>query len=242
MEGIILPSRHGATETPQLTDKPNGSVKRPRLASFSQTRDSSISWGRRHHHGSWLHALGCAAIMLLCPCLVIFLRVALSSFHGSLSAAYNALLDFGPANFFLLYAPRPDSKVTLGYGAWILLQVALYQFLPSKLNTGQLTPAGNLLKYRTNGLLAWIITHVLFLTLAVFGFLDPAILARHWEPLLVTANIAGFLLTGLAYAKAHLSPTHEKDRKFSGGCPRDEGSYGMLTCDRFYHVRLVHGN
>jgi hypothetical protein len=46
----------------------------------------------------------------------------------------------------------------------------------------------------------------------------------------------------LAYAKAHLSPTHEKDRKFSGGCPRDEGSYGMLTCDRFYHVRLVHGN
>jgi 7-dehydrocholesterol reductase len=74
-------------------------------------------------------------------------------------------------------------------------------------------------------LLAWIITHVLFLTLAVFGFLDPAILARHWEPLLVTANTAGFLLTGLAYAKAHLSPTHEKDRKFSGGCPRDEGSY-----------------
>jgi 7-dehydrocholesterol reductase len=131
-------------------------------------------------------------------------------------AAYNVLLDFGPTNFFLLYGPRPDFKVTLGYGAWIVFQITLYQFLPSKLSTGQLTPAGNLLNYRTNGLLAWIITHFLFVTLAASGLLDPAIIVRHWEPLLVTANITGFLLTGLVYAKAHLSPTHEKDRKFSG--------------------------
>ncbi|PMD25796.1 ERG4/ERG24 ergosterol biosynthesis protein [Hyaloscypha hepaticicola] len=131
-------------------------------------------------------------------------------------AAYNVLLNLGPINFFVLYGPRSSTKVSLGYGAWILFQIALYQFLPSKLSTGQLTPAGNLLKYRTNGLLAWIVTHVLFVALAVSGLMDPAILARHWEPLLVTTNIAGFLLTGLVYAKAHLSPTHEKDRKFSG--------------------------
>jgi 7-dehydrocholesterol reductase len=154
--------------------------------------------------------------MLLCPCLVIFLWISLSSFGGSLTAAYNILLEFGPVNFFLLYAPRSDFKATLGYGVWILFQAALYQFLPSGLSTGQLTPAGNLLKYRTNGLLAWIITHLLFVTLAIFGYLDPAILAKHWEPLLVAANVFGFLLTGLAYAKARLSPTHEKDRKFSG--------------------------
>jgi hypothetical protein len=232
MEAIILPSHHGATDT---SDKPNGSVKRPRLASFSQTRDSSISWGRRHHYGSWLHALGCASIMLLCPLLVMFLWISLSDFGGSLMVAYNVLLDFGPTNFFLLNGPRSDFKVTLGYGAWIVFQISLYQFLPSKLSTGQLTPAGNLLNYRTNGLLAWVITHVLFVTLAASGVLDPAIIARHWEPLLVTANIAGFLLTGLVYAKAHLSPTHEKDRKFSGEQPRagrgtDADMWQVLSC------------
>jgi 7-dehydrocholesterol reductase len=147
------------------------------------------------------------------------LWISLSSFEGSLTAAYDILLEFGLVNFFLLYAPKPDFKVGLGYGAWILVQAALYQFLPSKVSSGQLTPAGNLLNYRTNGLLAWIITHVLFVMLAISGYLDPAILAKHWEPLLVAANVFGFLLTGLAYAKAHLSPTHEKDRKFSGEWP-----------------------
>jgi 7-dehydrocholesterol reductase len=221
MEPIIFQSHHDASDTPLSPEKVNGPLHSPRLAAFSQTRDSSISWGRRHHHGSWLHALGCAGIMLLCPCLVIFLWISLSSFGGSLMAAYNVLLDLGPINFFLLYGPRSNAKVSLGYGAWILFQIALYQFLPSKLSTGQLTPAGNLLNYRTNGLLAWTVTHVLFVALAVSGLMDPAILARHWEPLLVTANIAGFLLTGFVYAKAHLSPTHEKDRKFSGKRHRD---------------------
>lgn len=217
MESIILPSPsyHAAVDPPQSP----GSAKRPRLASFSQSRDSSLSWGRRHHHGSWLHALGCASILLLCPCLVIFLWISLSSFGGSLTAAHDSLLESGPVKFFSIYAPRSDLKVSLGYGAWILFQAALYQFLPSKLSTGQLTPAGNLLNYYTNGFLAWITTHFLFVILAASGCVDLAILAHHWEPLLVSANVFGFLLTGLAYFKAHLSPTHEKDRKFSGEWP-----------------------
>jgi len=107
-------------------------------------------------------------------------------------------------------------EASVGYGIWILFQATLYQFLPSALSTGQLTPAGYLLKYRTNGLLAWCVTHALFLGFSVCGFLDPAILARNWEGLLVATNIFGFILTGVAYIKAHLSPSHEKDRKFSG--------------------------
>lgn len=218
MDPIILPSPslHGSIDTVQTHEKVNGSAHRPRLASFSTSRDSSISWGRRHHHGSWLHSLGCASIMLLCPCLVIFLWISLASFRGSLNAAYNLLWEIGPISFFSLYAPTPDLNASIGYGVWILFQVALYQFLPSKLSTGQLTPAGYLLNYRTNGLLAWCVTHLLFFGFSISGHINPAILARNWEGLLVTANVFGFLLTGVAYTKAHLSPTHEGDRKFSG--------------------------
>ena len=218
MEGPIIISSPSllAVSTPQTPEKNHGSPNRPRLASFSQTRDSSISWGRRSHHGSWLHSLGCASIMMLCPLLVLFLWISLSSFSGSLSAALDDLLLSGPVRFFSVYGPEPDFKGAIGYGIWILFQAGLYQFLPSKLSSGQLTPAGNLLKYRTNGLLAWIVTHGLFVTLAVSGHLDPAFLARNWEGLLVAANLFGFLLTGFVYAKAHLSPCHEHDRKFSG--------------------------
>lgn len=218
MQSIILPSpaNHGIVNTSHPPEKNKVGAKRARLASFSTTRDSTISWGRRHHHGSWLHALGCGMIMCLCPTLVIFLWISLSSFEGSLTAAYQTLVGFGPGTFYVYFAPRADLKVSLVYGAWILFQAALYQLLPSKLSYGQLTPAGNLLQYRTNGLLAWIITHVLFIALAASGHLDPAIIAQNWEPLLITSNVAGFLLTGFVYLKAHWSPTHDKDRKFSG--------------------------
>jgi 7-dehydrocholesterol reductase len=126
------------------------------------------------------------------------------------------MLAVGPTSFLQQFAPRPNLQVNIGYGAWLLFQAALYQFLPSVLSSGQLTPAGHLLKYRTNGLLAWVVTHVLFLVTSYLGLLDPAILARNWEALLVSVNFYGFLLSGVAYGKAHLMPTHVGDRKFSG--------------------------
>ncbi|KAG9230694.1 ergosterol biosynthesis ERG4/ERG24 [Amylocarpus encephaloides] len=130
--------------------------------------------------------------------------------------AWNHLREVGSINFFQTLAPRPSVEASMQYGAWLIFQAALYRWLPSVISTGQLTPAGNLLKYRTNGLLAWFVTHALFFGLSAFGTLDPAFLARNWEGLLVAANIWGFLLTGIAYIKAHVSPTHEQDRKFSG--------------------------
>jgi 7-dehydrocholesterol reductase len=153
--------------------------------------------------------------MLLCPCLVVFIWISLSSFNGSLTVMFNFISNYGWRSF-ALYAPQPSSKAALGYTAWVLFQAGLYQFLPSQLSTGQLTPAGNLLQYRTNGLLAWVVTHALFGGLVLFGNLDPAIIARNWEGLLVAANVAGFALSLVAYAKAHVSPTHGGDRKFSG--------------------------
>lgn len=219
MDPIILPSptHHAPKETPLYSDRTTG-LARPRLASFSTTRDSSISWGRRHHHGSWLHAMGCASVMTLCPLLVIFYWIALSSFHGSLFAAWQAMWAASPIRFFQIHGPRADYKVHYGYAGWLLYQAGLYQLLPGKLSVGQLTPAGHLLKYRTNGLFAWMLTHMLFGAWVLHGSVDPAIIARNWEPLLVTANVYGFLLSGFAYLKAHFSPSHEGDRKFSGEC------------------------
>lgn len=166
--------------------------------------------------------------MLLCPCLVIFIWISLSSFDGSVKASLDMMLSIGAVSFYSTYAPKPNITVALGYSLWIIFQAALYRFLPSKLSTGQLTPAGNLLKYRTNGLLAWVVTHSLFAAGALSGVIHPAILARHWEGLLISANVFGFILSGFVYLKAHLSPTHEGDRKFSGECSMEENG-DMLT-------------
>ncbi|KAG0646757.1 7-dehydrocholesterol reductase [Hyphodiscus hymeniophilus] len=216
MDPIILPSpnRHAPTEIPQSTEK-NG-LPIPQLASFFATHDSTVSWGRRGHHGSWKHALGCASIMILCPLLVVFYWVALASFQGSLLAAWQAMLTLGPISFFWSHAPRADYKVHLVYGSYMLCQAGLYHFLPGTWSIGQLTPAGHLLEYRTNGFFAWAFTHLLFGASVLQGCIDPAIIARNWEPLLATANICGLAVSLFVFIKAHLFPTHEGDRKFSG--------------------------
>jgi len=218
MEDIILPSliHHAPNEGSQSPTKTNEAAKRRRLSSFSPSCNSSISWGRRHHHATWLHALGSASIMVFCPLLTIFFWIALSLFHGSLTSTWHAMWAVGPVSFLWNHAPRKDVRVHVWYGVWLLFQAGLYQFLPGKLSFGQLTPAGNLLTYRTNGLFAWVLTHLLFASWTVHGCVDAAIFAKNWEGLLVSVNVYGFLLSGFAYIKAYVSPTLEGDRKFSG--------------------------
>jgi hypothetical protein len=118
MEPIILqsPNVHSVIEAidEQLPIKTGSS--RPRLRSFSSSRDETISWGRRAHHGSGLHALGCATIMILCPLLVIFYSATLEFFEGSMSDALQTLLNIGPFPFYRTYSPSPSFKVCIFSG------------------------------------------------------------------------------------------------------------------------------
>lgn len=188
---------------------------------LSTPGNPEVNWGRRAHHGTWIHFLVCATIMFTSPILVITYWVALSSFGGSLLETVSTAYNLGLVGFLSRYAPRPDSTTALYYSAWLLFQALLYRFLPSKFNYGQLTPAGHLLGYKTNGLLAWIITHALYVSSVALGYLDPAVIAVHWEGLLFAANVAGFILTTVAYIKALVAPDHPTDRKFSGSVVYD---------------------
>ena len=187
---------------------------------FSRLTDSSFpkkaTWGRSSAHRSWLHSLIAAAPVWLAPLLALSCFITLSQFDGSLSKFADAVLQEGFLPVLVKYGPRFSSKGTLGVACWISLQVALFQLLPGPINTGQRTPAGHLLAYRTNGLWAWIITHFLFATLCWFGVLDPGFVPRNWGGLVAAMNLAGFLISAFAYAKAYLMPTHSDDRKFTG--------------------------
>lgn len=216
MEDIIL-QRSG---TQPVSDEPltadahkGGSNFRTRLSSLKT--DPNLNWGRSHR-GSLSTSVHCASIMLLCPILVMFTWVALEEFGGSLFAALSQLLLKGPFEFAAQYAPSVSGKGLAGYTAWLLFQAALYTFLPCELSTGQLTPAGYVLQYHTNGLLAWVVAHVAFVVAVLYGLLNPAIIATNWAGLLVAANVYGFLLSMFAYYKAYRFPTHAEDRKFSG--------------------------
>jgi len=175
------------------------------------------AWGRKTQ-ATWTTAFWSLVLVIVCPLWIITNWIALEYFGGSLQATVQAFFTEGPYLFFIEYAPQPTTRAFAGYGAWVLLQALFYSYLSGPLCTGQLTPAGNLLKYTTNGLLAYAITHILYIASSAVGVLDPAIIARNWEGLLVAINAYGMLLSAFAQVKAHVSPSYPGDRKFSGEC------------------------
>ena len=173
------------------------------------------SWGRKTE-ATWFAAAASLAIVLICPVWIVGNWISLEYFDGSLASMVSTAYSDGISSFTYQYAPRPSMKSSLGYASWLAFQAALYSLLPGPISTGQLTPAGNLLKYKTNGLLAWVVTHILTVVAAMSGVLDLALIAKHWEGLIIAVNVYGFLLAGFAQIKAHVAPTHPDDRKFSG--------------------------
>lgn len=171
-----------------------------RLPPSADTDAKTSSWGRMNVP-SWLGAAGCGSIILLCPTLVIFIWIALEHHQGSIFTSIAALWQYGFFGFVEKFAPVATWNATLGYATWLLFQATLYTFLPGHLSSGQLTPAGHLLKYNTNGLLAWAVTHIAAVALALAGLVDPALLAKHWPGLLVAVNVCGFVLSKASYSK-----------------------------------------
>ena len=190
------------------------------LLKFSLLADSpfpdKITWGRSCVRRSWLRSLLSATPVWLAPLVALSFFITLSQFDGSLSNFFAAVLEEGVLPIFHAHGPQFSVNGMLACMCWIVLQGVLFRYLPGPVNTGQRTPAGHLLAYRTNGLWAWVVTHVLYAALCWFGVLDPGFVPRNWGGLVAAMNLTGFLLSALAYAKAYLMPTHPEDRKFSG--------------------------
>ena len=173
------------------------------------------AWGRKAEATALSAALS-LVLVIVCPFVVFLNHATLYYFDGAVTSALSSLFQLGPVKFFSEYGASPSISAAQIYLGWLIFQGVLYQILPGPMSKGQVTPAGNLLDYRTNGLRAWILTHILFLTLGYLEIIDLAVIAKHWPGLLIAATVYGLSLPVFAQVKAHYAPTHPDDRKFSG--------------------------
>ena len=177
-----------------------------------------ITWGRASK-ARWHHNLG-ALFLISAPVLLVHINwIALEHFGGSLTLTLSSIGRNGFLSFAKQYFPQPSAAGFIGYAFWISLQALLYWYLPGLLCFGQQTPGGNLLSYTTNGVMAWAVTHLLFLTSSVLGIIDSAIIAKTWPGLFVAANTYGFAMGIFAQLKAYVAPSHPEDDKFTGETP-----------------------
>ncbi|KAG0242588.1 7-dehydrosterol-delta 7-reductase [Mortierella sp. GBAus27b] len=179
------------------------------------------TWGRDRDvsFGTILISLG---ILVLSPIWVMYTFISCNSYNCAMSAPaleiYNApdRLD-AFTNFLAREIPTFSPHAIRLHLTWLVFQAALYAFLPAKIGYGQRTPAGHLLPYKVNGLLAWIISHALYFAGGLyFAWWDLSIIHDNWGGLLISMNLYGYFLTFFCYFKAHFFPSHPADRKFSG--------------------------
>ena len=172
-------------------------------------------WGRKTD-ATWWTAFASLLLVVVSPLWLSYIWITLEYHNGSVYQTAMAISENGFYSFCDQYGPRLTTNAFIGYAVWVSLQALMYTLLPGPISTGQMTPAGNILEYKTNGLLAWVVTHCIVLVAGTLKILDLAVVANHWMGLFVAANAYGILLAGFCQIKAHLFPSHPNDRKFSG--------------------------
>lgn len=153
-------------------------------------------------------------LLLFAPIITLCFNNANLYYNGSLTDLIKDTLIF----------PSYDQQITIALLQWIGFQLGLavlpdvlHYILPSYkggVQTGQITPAGHELKYNINGLQAWLITHIGFY-LAAFHYkiISPTLIADHWGPMLVSANLIAYVMSILVLIKAYVWPTYPRDNK-----------------------------
>ncbi|ETS78136.1 hypothetical protein PFICI_10198 [Pestalotiopsis fici W106-1] len=165
---------------------------------------------------SWFRSLVASTPVLLAPLASFIFYITLAEFDGSLSDFATAVVQQGFGAVLYAYQPRFTLKATAAHCCWIVLQAVLALTLPGPKKYGQPTSTGHVLPYCVNGLSAWLVTHLVLAYACWYGILDPAFVPRNWGALVCAMNLAGFSISLLAFAKAHLIPTIAEARRFSG--------------------------
>lgn len=150
------------------------------------------------------------------PMTVLFYCIAYQDFDTALSATAKSAYSEGFLHFFLKRTPLPTFEATRGYAAWLSFQGLLYIALPGPTVFGPPTPAGRRLRYKLNGLAAWIVTVCLAVSGSFAGILSPTALAKTWRELVAVTNIFSFIILLLFQIKARVAPDNAYETYITG--------------------------
>lgn len=178
-------------------------------------------------HSPWFTYASMATLFSLCPPFVILLWYTVAHADGSVARTYEHLRDRGILEGLKAVWPMPTlvaGKIILGFA---LFEAALQLLLPGKRFEGPISPAGNVPVYKANGLLAYAVTLVTYLSLWWFGIFNPAIVYDHLGEI-YSALVFGSLVFCLClYIKGHVAPSSS-----------DSGSSGNAFIDFYWGMEL----
>jgi hypothetical protein len=162
------------------------------------------------------------------PFVVIYYWIAYQYFDTSIVTAARVACSEGLFQFFITRFPHSSGNAVFGYAAWLAFQAIMYIYLPGREALGPVTPAGRRLRYKLNGLAAWVATIALWALGAISGIIDPAYIAKNWEGLIWTTNVFSVVVVILFHMKARLMPDNKAETFITGKI--------LLVCHLFHFL------
>lgn len=159
-------------------------------------------WGEG---GGWFRTWGFPLVLLLvCPPLTVILWMITVCFDGSVAAFATGIT----VERFVALLPAPSLAAFGIFAVWALFQLVLLLVLPGKEHLGPVTPMGNRPRYKENGVLAFVVTHVAwYLAAYQLHLFSPTIVYDHFGSLVVTLVLFALVFCLFLYAKGVVAPS-----------------------------------
>ncbi len=158
--------------------------------------------------------LGPLFIILFTPpaAIIFWIVCTFKPFNGSLGP----LLTKAGWRSVAAHWPWPSTSAVSIVLVFVLFEAILLQWLPGKIYEGPITPMGNRPRYKLNGVLAWFVTHALFLGCS-FGLhlFKAGIIWDHFGEILATLSLFALIFCLFLYFKGRYWPSSE-DHSVSG--------------------------
>ncbi|CAL5443608.1 unnamed protein product [Camellia sinensis] len=170
-------------------------------------------------------------LLTLCPPFVILLWYTMVHADGSISQALGYLRQHGLPGFINIW-PKPTAIAWKMIACYAAFEAVLQLFLPGKRVEGPISPAGNRPVYKVpdicaNGVAAYAVTLITYLSLWWFGAFNPSIVYDHLGEIFSALIFGSFIFCIFLYIKGHVAPSSS-----------DSGSCGNIIIDFYWGMEL----
>ncbi|XWS19235.1 hypothetical protein CRYUN_Cryun32bG0113400 [Craigia yunnanensis] len=173
----------------------------------------------------WLHMFQCYHFSLFALLLLSYYGIQWYMLMGLLPKL-NFLKQHELLGFIEIW-PRPTAtawKIIFVYGAF---EAALQLLLPGRRVEGPISPTGNQPLYKANGMAAYFVTLVTYISLWWFRIFNPTVVYDHLGEMFSALIFGSLIFCIFLYIKGHVAPSST-----------DSGSSGNLIIDFYWGIEL----
>ena len=160
--------------------------------------------------GSFLKTFASLLVLLITPNFLMLFTYTIINLSGSPSQLLDFVSSKDPEDVLKqIWWPYivGNYEVWTIIGMFVSVEAVLMIILPGHRYTGSVTPKGNVIHYKNNGLLAFLLTIIAFMLLVYYEIFNPSIIYDNFMHLIGALNLLGLSISVILFIKGKFLPS-----------------------------------